>query len=489
MRRALLLLLVGLPALAQAAEDPVSHLISRLQGDTPIVADLQQLTDVVGGRPTGSRAYDQAVEWALGRFREAGLEAVRAEEFAVPHLWLPRVETAEVLAPVASPLRVAAMPLSASTPTGGLEAEVVDVGEGGPEELAAAATRLKGRFALVHSQPMKSIEGLFGEYLKTPPLLAALQEKGAAGVLWMSTRPQRLLYRHNATLDGSTFPLPGAVVEREGALRLARLLKAGPPVRVRLTSVADSAPGRSRNVVADLRGSVAPDEVVILGAHLDSWDLGRGALDNGCNSALVVDVARQMAALAKAGWRPRRTVRFVLYGGEEIGLLGSLGEVRSTRGGLDRVRAQVIFDEGTGRTTGFSLGGREDLRAAVEKALLPAAALGPFTHTPDAFVGTDNYDYLVEGVPNLVANQDPAPYLSDYHAESDTFDKADLVELKKNAAVAGALLAGLADATDLPGRQARPAIEALLTATGLVEQMRVFGLWEAFQRGERGRRP
>ncbi len=196
-----------------------------------------------------------------------------------------------------------------------------------------------------------------------------------------------------------------------------------------------------------------------------------------------------MTALAKAGWRPRRTVRFVLYGGEELGLLGSLGEVRTARADLDRVRAQAIFDEGTGRTTGFSLGGREDLRPAVEQALLPAAALGPFTHTPDAFVGTDNYDYLVEGVPNLVANQDAVPYLPDYHAESDTFDKADLAELKKNAAIAGALVAGLADAADLPGRQARPAIEAVLSATGLVDQMKVFGLWKAFETGERGRQP
>ncbi len=161
MRRAALLALVSLPAFSWAADDPASRLIARLQAGTPIVSDLQQLTDVLGGRPTGSRAYDRSVEWALGRFREAGLETVRAEEFAAPHLWLPRVEVAEVLAPVAGPLRVAAMPLSASTPAAGL-------------------------------------------------------------VLWMSTRPQRLLYRHNATLDGSTFPLPGAVVEREGALRLAR---------------------------------------------------------------------------------------------------------------------------------------------------------------------------------------------------------------------------------------------------------------------------
>src|SRR5262249_22940560 len=158
---------------------------------------------------------------------------------------------------------------------------------------------------------------------------------------------------------GSVATVPAALIEREGALRLARLLAAGRTVRVRLTLLADvKEQATARNVVAELRGREKPEEVVILGAHLDSWDLGRGALDNGCNAALVLDVARQAAALARGGIRPRRSLRFVLYTGEEAGLFGSWGEVRSGRDQLDSVRAQIIFDIGTGRTTGFSLGGR-----------------------------------------------------------------------------------------------------------------------------------
>ena len=187
--------------------------------------------------------------------------------------------------------------------------------------------------------------------------------------------------------------------------------------------------------------------------------------------------------------RPRRTLRFVLYSGEEAGLFGSFGEVRAHRSELDRVKAQVIYDEGTGRTSGFSLGGRADLAPAVEEALAAAGALGPFVQTTDAFVGTDNYDYLVEGVPNLVANQAGAPYLPDYHAESDTYDKADLRELKANAAIAGVLVWGLADRAAIPPRQSRAAVLALLKATGLDEQMKTFGLWESFEKGARGREP
>jgi carboxypeptidase Q len=492
------------PGAAAIGQAPGAALWARLLAPTPVVDDLRELTDRIGGRPTGSPAAARAVEWGLGRFREAGLEDVRAEPYTAPRLWLPGAESGEITAPVfpaetpgGRRLRVAGMAFSSPTPAAGLAAEVVDVGAGDEAGFAAAAAAgaggagLRGRWALVHSEPMKGIDDLFKEYLVTPGILSRARRAGAAGILWMSTRSGKLLYRHNLALDGSLAPLPGAVVEREGAERIARLLAAGEKVTVRLALASEApAAARAENAVAEIRGREHPDEVVILGAHLDSWDLGRGALDNGCNAALVIDVARQAMALARAGMRPRRTLRFVLYTGEEQGTFGSWGEVANHRGELDRVKAQIVFDEGTGRTSGFSLGGRADLRPSVEAALAPAAGLGPFVHTVDAFVGTDNYDYLVEGVPTLVANQDAAPYLPDYHAESDTFDKADLRELKSNAAIAGILAWNLADAAGpLPPRQSRAEVEALLKATGLAEQMKTFGLWEDFARGARGRRP
>ena len=171
-------------------------------------------------------------------------------------------------------------------------------------------------------------------------------------------------------------------------------------------------------------------------------------------------------------------------------MFGSWGEVRSRRADLDRVKAQIVFDIGTGRTTGFSLGGRDDLRGAAEAALAPAAGLGPFTHTADAFAGTDNYDYMIEGVPTFVANQDGAPYLPEYHAESDTFDKVDARELQADAAIAAVLMWGLADSPKDPGpRQSHAEIETMAHATGLDIQMKAFGLWSDFTTGKRGRMP
>ena len=497
-RGALWVALLAVGSSSAEVESPAARLMRRALAPTSILEDLRQLTDTIGGRPTGSPALERAVDWGLAKFREAGLENVHAEPYPAPRTWLAGAESAEVLSPRAGwatpgseRLRVAAMPFSTATPPEGLEADVVDVGEGDAEAFAGAGARVAGRLVLFHTAPMRSLEDLFKEYMDTPGRLARAREARAAGVLWMSTHPGRLLYRHNATLNGSLYPLPVAVVEREGGLRLARLAAAGEAVRLRLVLESRSGVATpARNVVAEVRGREKPDEAVILGAHLDSWDLGRGALDNGCNVALVIDAARQAAALAREGVRPLRTLRFVLYTGEEAGLWGSFAEVRQHRAELDRVKAQVVFDIGSGKTTGFSLGGREDLKPAVDAALVPAAARGPFTQTTDAFVGTDNYDYLVEGVPTLVANQDGLPYLADYHAESDTFDKVDQEQLKANTAIAAVVTWGLAELPAAPAaRQTRAEVEALVQATGLVEQMKLFGLWEPFASGARGRAP
>jgi carboxypeptidase Q len=495
MRKAFALLLVPLAAVAAPPVHPTDLVVAKLLGSTPLIDDLRELTDTIGGRPTGSPAMDKAVDWAADKLRAAGLETVRIESYTAPRNWLPRVETAEIVTPryEAQPaernqLRVAAMPFSPSTPAAGVSADVLDIGPGDAASLSTATTKMKGRWLLVHTEPMRSLDDLFAEYLMTPPVFAAAAKGHAAGVLWMSNRRGRLLYRHNLTLDASLGAVPGMLVEREGAERIARLVASGKPVTVRAVIAADVQEKPSdRNVIAEIKGSDRADEVIAIGAHLDSWDLGRGALDNGCNVALVIDVARQLQQLAKDGQRPHRTLRFILYSGEELGLYGSWFDVRNHRGDLDKLKAVVTYDIGTGRTTGFSLGGRADLEAVTTRALAPVSGLGPFTQTQDAYIGTDNYDYLLEGVPNLVANQDGAPYLADYHAESDTFDKIDERELKANAAIAGVLIWNLADEPVLPARQNRQQVTALAKATHLDDQMKAFNLWDDFVAGRRGR--
>ena len=237
--------------------------------------------------------------------------------------------------------------------------------------------------------------------------------------------------------------------------------------------------------MGELRGSEKPDEFVILGAHLDSWELGTGALDNGCNAALVIDALR---AIKSTGLRPRRSIRFVLFSGEEEGLLGSHAYAIAHRGELDKAAAVVIFDSGTGRVTGFSLGGRKDVVAAANKLVVPLKQFDAATLLTTAEWGTDHFDFMLEGVPTFVAEQEEANYLINYHALSDTFDKVDLPQLRKHVAEAAALTFGIANAPERLGpRLHHPQIEQTLHETQMDDLMKTFGMWQPWQEGKWGR--
>jgi len=280
--------------------------------------------------------------------------------------------------------------------------------------------------------------------------------------------------------------MPQVLVAREDAARMARLLASGQKLQVDL-SVPNHIGGSisASNVIAELRGSEKPDEFVVLGAHLDSWELGTGALDNGCNAALVVDALR---AIQASGLRPRRTIRFILFSGEEEGLIGSHRYVTAHRSELDNAAAVVIFDAGIGKVTGFSLGGRKDIVDRVNALAAPLKQFDAATMTTDASTGTDHLDFLLEGVPTLVANQDEDNYLLNYHAMSDTLDKVDLSRLKRHVAEAAAITFAIADASERIGvRLNREHIGQTLGETHLDDQMKGFGQWDDWQSGKRGR--
>jgi hypothetical protein len=331
-------------------------------------------------------------------------------------------------------------------------------------------------------------DDLTSEYDLAPATIDRAMKAGSKAILWMSSRPNLLLYRHTVSVDGQLEKMPQAVVAREDAERIARFLASGVPVRVHLDLPNRiTGPTPSENVVAEIRGREKPDEFVVLGAHLDSWDLGTGALDNGCNAAMVIDAARTIHA---SGTIPRRSIRFVLFTGEEQGLLGSAAYAHDHRAELDRMVAAVIFDSGIGKVTGYSLQGRKDVMPAMRDALEPVARLGVKDFTLDVSMDTDNFDFVLEGVPTLVANQDPANYMLNYHATSDTFDKVDITELKRHVAIAAITAFALADNSERIGhRQSRAELEQMFRETGLDQQMKDAGFWHYWQNSERGRQP
>lgn len=472
-----------LAASAWAADtDAPRRLAARALGETPLFDDLKELCDRVGGRPTGSPAATRSIEWAVRKFQAGGLDRVAIEPFKIPNLWLPGSAEASVTAPEQFAIRLAAAPFTASTDSP-LEARVVNAGEGAETEFARLGASARGAIALIRSREMKTFDDLFAEYVRNDALVAAARKAGVAAVLIQSTRPRGLLYRHPISFDGSLVSIPMAIVSREHAERIARL-SAKNEVRVRLNlQNRISGEYESHNVVAEIRGREKPDEIVLIGAHLDSWDLGTGAEDNGVNVALVLDVARGFKQL---GIVPRRTVRFVLFTGEEQGMWGSRRYVERHRAELDKHAAVVVFDTGSGRLTGFYLNGREELRGPVNEALSVLNGLDATAHTVDAIDGTDNFDFLISGVPNLVGVQDPIPYLPDYHAESDTFDRVNQREEKATAAIASALLWSLAESPERLPRQSRAEVEKLVTDTKLDQQMKAFGQWDDFISGRRG---
>jgi len=468
----------------KAPSDAQMRLAEALTSSTELASDLRYVCDRIGGRLTGTDACRLAVSWTKSRFEEAGLDRVSLEPFSMPRSWLPGVVSASVVSPAAWDLSAATVPFSPDT-RGSLQAPLFDAGSGSPADIERAGVAAAGAIGLVRTAEMKTLGDLFAEYMRDREMMRAASDAGAAGLLLMSTRPRGLLYRHPIRIDGTVAPLPIALIAREDAQRLGRLLDAKEKVEVRL-SLKDTQRGliESHNVIADIPGRERPEEIVLFGAHLDSWDLGTGAEDNGVNCATVIAVARAMKSL---GLAPRRTIRFALFTGEEQGLWGSRGYVERHAGEMDDHVAAVIMDIGSGRVTGYFLNGREDLRKPVERALSAVSRYGPFEHPIEAVDGTDNFDFLLSGVPNLVANQDTTRYLPDYHAASDVFETVDAEQAAKNAAITAALLWHLADSPERPApRQSRKEVQDLIGRTGLEPQMKAFGQWDEWTAGKRG---
>jgi len=478
-------LLLAIAAPFAVAQSPDSVMQQALNPETPLKENLRVLTDQIGGRVPGTAAMQQAVQWGVAAFKAAGADSVHTEEFTIPVSWAEGDTQASVVAPVEFLVR--AHSIAWGPPLQQTTARVVDVGMGSDAEFSRAGD-ISGAIVLAHSDVLKTWDDLFLEYFRAPGIIANAVKGKALAIAFTSSREHDVLYRHINTGTGTIDVIPQVLLAREDAERIARLLAHGEKVSMSLSMPNRVGPPiRTANVVAELKGSDLANQVVILGAHLDSWELGTGALDNGCNAALVVDSLR---AIKAAGVRPRRTIRFILFSGEEQGLLGSLAYVRAHRNELDNVVAELVLDAGSGPVTGFTTGGRKDVNGALTPMLQPFATWNANQLTNDAMTGTDHYDFMIEGVPTLVANQSEANYLVNYHATSDTFDKVDFAQLKKNEAEAAALIVELANAPQRIGpRLTRPQIEITIKETHLDEQMKGFGLWEDWQNGTRGRQP
>ena len=459
--------------------------------------DLRELTDEIGGRVPGTPAMQRAIDWGVQVFKVAGADSVHTEEFTIPHSWaegatemtvsatgtaldakLTQIPTVHFRVRCVSIAWAPALALVKHVP-------VVDVGNGSAAEFKKAGN-ISGKIVLVHSVVLKTWDDLFAEYAIAPPVITAAVQGKAKAVAFIATREHDILYRHTNSVAGEIDRIPQVLLAREDGERIGRLLASGHPVWADL-SIPDriGGPFKSANVVAEIKGSEKPDEFVILGAHLDSWELGTGALDNGCNAAMVVDALR---AIKASGLKPRRSIRFILFSGEEEGLLGSRAYSTAHRPELDKAAGVIIYDSGTGKTTGFSTGGHKDVIETAKTIVAPLRQFGLTELKTDMEWGTDHFDFMLEGVPTFVADQDEANYLENYHAVSDTYDKVDFVQLKKNVAEAAEFSFALANLPEKIGpRFTRAQIEQSLRETGSEQMLKDSGMWDAWQNGKLGR--
>lgn len=469
---------------AQDSNVGLDRIMAEALKSSPLASNLEQLTDQIGGRIPGTSAMERAIDWGRRAFEAAGADSVHREEFKLPVSWGEGETRMNVVAPESFSVRAISIAWAPPLPAH-QRVPVVAVGKGTAEDFARAPD-IASAVVLVSSDEMHTWEDLFAEYLKAPGIIDRAVKGKALAIAFQSTRPHDLLYRHTNSVTGELDRLPMVLVAREDAARMARLLASGQKLYADLAiRNRVGGPISTANVIAEIKGSEKPEEFVILGAHLDSWELGTGALDNGCNAALVIDALR---AIKSAAMRPRRSIRFILFSGEEEGLLGSWAYVRAHRAELDNSAGVVIFDSGIGRVTGFSLGGRRDLVDPVTELLAPLKPWEAATLTPDAEWGTDHFDFMLEGVPTLVANQEEANYLINYHASSDTYDKVDIAQLKKHVAEAAELTFALANRRQPLGpRLNRSQVDETLRTTHLDEQLKTLGIWHDWETGQRGR--
>ena len=292
-----------------------NHIIQVALQPSPLEANLRRLTDEVGGRVPGTLAMQHAVQWGMQAFTAAGADSVHAESFEIPNSWSEAATemtatTAYELSPtrvggatVLSSFHVRAVSVAwapALTPV--KHVPVIDVGEGSDADFQKAGD-VTGKILLVHTTVLKTWADLFAEYANAPPIVDRAVKAKAKAIAFMATREHDILYRHTNSGAGEIDKIPMVIVAREDGERMARLLANKNLVWADL-SIPNQVGGpiKSSNVIAELRGTEKPDEFVVIGAHLDSWDLGTGALDNGCNAALVIDALRGMIPkrLAKA---------------------------------------------------------------------------------------------------------------------------------------------------------------------------------------------
>ena len=461
-----------------AADDKI---IAEIKDHNEIMSNLEYLSDMIGQRLTGSENLKKANEWTKERFSDYGLSNAHLESWQIAHSWTRGTARGRIVSPAEHPLSLASYGWAPGT-NGVVRGPIVYVNAQSVEELQSYKGKLKNaivisaepallpapdapainpmlvplgdRVALVTPQRPGARPIRFGpEYMKFVQARSAFfKEEGVNALLTDSGKPDALL---NMTgLGGRSYsisPLPAAFVTSENYSLIWRLLKRGAvEAELEITNTYSENPVEVYNTIAEIPGSEKPEEVVVLGAHLDSWDLGTGSTDNGTGSMVVLEAAR---ALEKLGLKPKRTIRFILFSGEEQGLNGSRAYIEAHKSELPKFSAVLVHDIGTGKV--LSIGMMENYQDAeiMYQVVKPLQAVGLLEPSEKLEGGSDHASFNQAGVPGFFGIQEPEQYFQTHHSQADTFDQVKEAGVVEGAQVLAVWAHNVAQLADLLPRK------------------------------------
>ncbi len=438
---------------------PSSLRAQSLQGTTPIEAVravnkqadqstpmwfVQTLTQRFGPRLTGSGNEQKSAAWTLDEMKRAGLSQVHTESWTLHRGWKRRYASARLLKPYKTELQVASYGWSGST-NGAVEGEVVLV-DGNATLTEEATSNWRGKIVLVAPISKDGIRGV-----ADAPVLANWAEKAhAVAVIDGIPRPGGMLHTGPIGFPGRESSVPILDMPEKQRQQLERLVKQGAKPRVWL-SIANrftDGPISAENVVGEIDGAVHPEQIVLIGAHLDSWDLSPGTTDDGTGVAAVLAAAH---AIHDSGLRPERTIRFVLFTGEEQGLLGSQAYVEQHRAELPNFVCALVMDWGSGPITRFPLAGHPEMERPL-KDLFQADETFKSINTSSGFLTfTDGFAFTFAGLPGIGLLQESPTYDREAHSAEDSLPTVDATALRFNTRVLAASAIWLADVKQRPG--------------------------------------
>lgn len=439
---------LGAQPLAERYREAASRIIARATRDSAAWNRLATLTETFGARFSGTPQLEQAIDWIIAEMKRDGLDNVRGEPVMVPR-WVRGAESVELVEPRRQRLPMLGLGGSIATPPEGITAEVMVVRSF--DDLKARAAQARGKIVL-YNVPF-TVYGETVRYRSTGAIEAA--RAGAVASLIRSVTPysQNTPHTGGMAYDTAVRRIPHAAITTEDADMIERMIARGQRVVVKLSMAAQTLPDApSRNVIGELRGTTSPDEVVVMGGHIDSWDVGRGAMDDAGGVVVAWEAIRLLNEL---GLRPRRTIRVVGWTNEENGLRGGNAYRDAHRNALDQHVLAIESDAGVFKPQGFGFTGSDSAFALVRQIaeLLRPIGAGEITRGGG---GADIGPIMALGVPGMGLTVDGTRYFWYHHTDADTVDKLDPHDVALCVATMAVMAYVVADMPErLPRERAR----------------------------------